>query len=80
LAKSLYGQHNNLAASNMPGFTFQLDKADRMTIFHHGRAIKFLKPMAALKLIEKLQNVSEVEQQRLMAAATGNYKRGNEKT
>jgi hypothetical protein len=35
--------------------------------------------MPALKLHERLMKVSEAEQQRMMAAATGNYKRGNEK-
>tara|TARA_R110002111_G_scaffold109558_1_gene168453 strand:+ start:491 stop:685 length:195 start_codon:yes stop_codon:yes gene_type:complete len=63
----------------MPGFTFQLDKSDRMTIFHHGRAIKVLKPREALKLEERMHHAPEDERQRMMAAATGNYKRGNEK-
>lgn len=63
----------------MPSFTFQLDKSDRMTIFHHGQAIKVLKAKDAIKLEERLLDEPEDEQQRLMAAATGNYKRGNEK-
>ena len=63
----------------MPGFTFQLDKSDRMTIFHHGQAIKVLKAMDAIKLQQRLEHETEDEQQRMMAAATGNYKRGNEK-
>lgn len=64
----------------MLGFTYQLDKADKMTIFHHGRAIKILKSKAALQFQEKLDKANPEEQQRLMAAVTGNYKRGNEKT
>jgi len=63
----------------MPGFTYQIDKSDRMTIYHHGRAIKLLKAKDALKLHDRLITVPEDEQQRMMAAATGNYKRGNEK-
>ncbi len=63
----------------MPGFTYQLDKVDKMTIFHHGKAIKSLKPIEALKLDAKLSRADDQEQQRLLAAATGNYKRGNEK-
>jgi len=54
----------------MLGFTFQLDMSDRMTIFHHGHAIK---------LTRRLRDEPEDEQQRLMAAATSNYGRGNEK-
>lgn len=64
----------------MPGFTYTIDKTDRMTIFHHGRAIKTLKANAAIKLENQLLSVDDDEQQRLMAAATGNYKRGNERT
>ena len=64
----------------MATFTDQLDKADRMTIWHHGRAVTVIKQRDALKLSEKLNRADEIEQQRLLAAATGNYKRGNEKT
>ena len=64
----------------MPGFTYTIDKSDRMTIFHHGRAVTTLKSNAAVKLEQKLSRADEDEQQRLMAAATGNYKRGNERT
>ena len=64
----------------MPGFTFKIDKTDRMTIYHHGKPIKVLKPHAAIKLEQQLQSTDNDEQQRLMAAATGNYKRGNERT
>lgn len=64
----------------MPGFTYQIDKADKMTIYHHGKAIKTIKSTQALKLEDKLSRADEDEQQRLMAAATGNYKRGNEKS
>lgn len=51
-----------------------------MTIWHHGRAVTVIKQRDALKLSEKLNRADEIEQQRLLAAATGNYKRGNEKT
>ncbi|MFT7090764.1 MAG: hypothetical protein ACJAXW_001513 [Candidatus Azotimanducaceae bacterium] len=50
-----------------------------MTLFHHGRTIKLLKSKDALKLHEKLIMAPEDEQQRMMASATSNYKRGNEK-
>lgn len=35
--------------------------------------------MNALKLHERPLKVSQAEQQRMIATATGNYKRGNEK-
>ena len=64
----------------MTTFTFQLDKSDKMTIWHKGRAVTVLKQRDSLRLSEKLNRADEIEQQRLLAAATGNYKRGNEKT
>lgn len=63
----------------MLGFTYQLDKTNKMTISHHGRAIKILKSATALGLQVKLEKADHQEQQRLMASATGKYKRGNEK-
>jgi hypothetical protein len=60
-------------------FNYQIDKVDKMTLFHHGRTIKLLKSKDALKLHEKLIMAPEDEQQRMMASATSNYKRGNEK-
>lgn len=60
-------------------FQYKMDSSDRMTIFHHHAPIKTLKGNAALKLQDKLERADEAEQQRLMAAATGNYKRGNER-
>jgi recombinational DNA repair protein RecR len=63
----------------MPGFSYKLDKSDRMTIFHHKRAVTTLGPKAAIRLENQLLKADEAEQQRLMAAATGNYKRGNER-
>ena len=60
-------------------FHYTTDGSGRMTIYHHHRAVKTIKGKLAHKLSEKLLRADEKEQQRLMAAATGNYKRGNEK-
>ncbi len=63
----------------MSAFNYTTDSSGRVTIYHHHRAIKTIKGNPALKLTDKLMHADEKEQQRLMAAATGNYKRGNEK-
>jgi hypothetical protein len=63
----------------MSNFTYTTDKTGRMTIFHYGKPIKILKGTTALKLEDRLHLANTEEQQRLMAAATGNYKRGNER-
>lgn len=63
----------------MSDFTYTTDKTERMTIFHYGKPIKVVKGKAALKLQDRLDLANDEEQQRLMAAATGNYKRGNER-
>lgn len=63
----------------MSAFNYTTDRSGRMTIYHHHRAVKTIKGRLALKLKGKLLRADDHEQQRLMAAATGNYKRGNEK-
>ncbi len=63
----------------MPAFFYTQQKDDRMSIYHHDKLVFRLKGPEAIKLIARLESADEAEAQRLMARATGNYKRGNEK-
>lgn len=61
------------------GFSFQSTADDRVRIFHNGRLAATLARAAASGFLEKARTAGEEELQLLMAKATGNYKRSNEK-
>lgn len=58
------------------GFAFQA-RGDEVRITHHGRHATTLRGRAAAEFLDE---VTRVDDQRLMARMTGNYKRGNERT
>lgn len=58
------------------GFTFQKRKSGDVVIFHHGRLATTLRGDAATAFLDELGDGSDQE---LMARATGNYARGNER-
>lgn len=57
------------------GFTYEARGAE-VAIFHHGRRATLLKGSAAQRFLRAVENG---DPQQLMARATGNYKRGNER-
>lgn len=57
------------------GFTYER-RGGEVAIFHHGRRAASLRGAAAAKFLRKLESG---DPQQLMARATGNYKRGNER-
>lgn len=58
------------------GFTFEVWKNGDVVIKHHGRVATTLRGARASSF---LADVGTVDEQALMARATGNYKRGNER-
>lgn len=62
------------------GFSYQGTGNGCIRIFHHNRLAATLARAAATKFLQKAQTAGEEELQLLMAKATGNYKRGNEKS
>ncbi|MDJ0769274.1 MAG: hypothetical protein QNJ12_10790 [Ilumatobacter sp.] len=49
-------------------------------ITHHGRRASVLRGRAAERLLERLGRAAdEAQQQHVLARATGNYRRGNER-
>ena len=57
------------------GFSYE-DRGNEVVIFHHGKRVTVLRGSAANRF---LREVEEGDGQQLMARATGNYKRGNER-
>jgi hypothetical protein len=60
-------------------FTYALTKDGRIRISHRGRVVTTVAGQAATRLNERLKGASEAETQQLLARATGNFKRGNER-
>jgi len=58
------------------GFEFAERKSGEVAIFHHGRLATTLRKETAARF---LKDVTTGDPQELMARATGNYKRGNER-
>lgn len=58
------------------GFAYSVRKNGEVVITHHGRQAAILRGAAAQRF---LSGVATGDPQALMARATGNYKRGNER-
>ena len=63
-----------------PGtFDHTVTKDGRIRISHEGRVVTTVAGQQASRLSERLKGASEAEAQQLLARATGNFKRGNER-
>jgi hypothetical protein len=62
------------------GFTFVVRKNGNVVVLHHGRVATTLRGAKAHAFIEEVEQCDSDAAQQLMARATGNYKRGNERT
>jgi hypothetical protein len=64
-----------------PGeFSWRTTKNRRVRISRGGRVVTTLAGGAAARLIERIEGADHEGAQQLMARATGNYKRGNERS
>lgn len=63
---------------NAEPFTYRIAKSGDVYISREGRLVVMVRGNAASKLAAALGNGDESDQQ-LLARATGNYKRGNER-
>ncbi len=59
-------------------FTYRVSK-DKVFIYWHGKQVTILKGKEAQRFISKIERLSDHEAQLVMAKATGNFKRGNER-
>lgn len=60
------------------GFSYE-ERNSECLIFRNGKKVTVLRGAKALELLEELDACGSHDQQQLMARATGNYKRGNER-
>ena len=61
------------------GFTYRVVKSGDVMIHHHAKLSTILRKGDAQTFIKKAETADFAAQQQLMARATGNYKRGNER-
>lgn len=60
-------------------FTYQETKDAKIMIFYHNKQVMIVQSEKAKKLASKLSKASLDEQQLILAKATENFKRGNER-
>jgi hypothetical protein len=61
------------------GFVWSTRKNGDVAISHHGREVSILRGRTAERLAGRLAEATDHEAQHLLARATGNYRRGNER-
>ena len=60
-------------------FTYRVNKDSKVFISWHGKQVTILKGTQAQKFISRIKGLGHKEAQLVMAKATGNFKRGNER-
>lgn len=60
-------------------FSYRTNKDDKVFLYWHGKQVKILKGNQARKFVADVERADEQRAQLLMARATGNFKRGNER-
>lgn len=61
------------------GFTYQTVKDGRVRIFWRGKIATELSGKRAVQFVQRVDGADFAVSQRVMAKATGNFKRGNER-
>ncbi|MEO8305032.1 MAG: hypothetical protein ABI724_13010 [Betaproteobacteria bacterium] len=60
-------------------FSFRVAKDGEVSILRHSQVVTTLRAATAHEFLSAMQDAAFGDQQQLMARATGNYKRGNER-
>lgn len=60
-------------------FDYQITKDKRVLLYYEGKLIKTLAGKSASKFISQIEGADWKEAQLILAKATGNFKRGNER-
>lgn len=61
------------------GFDWSERRSGEVAITRHGREVTIVRGRAAQRLTDRLSTADDDEVQQLLARATGNYRRGNER-
>jgi hypothetical protein len=68
-----------LDADDDLGFSYRASKDGKVFIAWHGKTVTTVKGREAERLLAQLTEADETDAQLIMAKATGNFKRGNER-
>ena len=60
-------------------FQYRVSQDEKVFIYWHDKQVKILKGKEARRFIDKIAGLNHKEGQLVMAKATGNFKRGNER-
>ena len=60
-------------------FDWRVTKDGQLLVSRGGRTVTTIRGATAAKLLDRLERAADDEAQHLLARATGNYKRGNER-
>ncbi|WP_034346383.1 hypothetical protein [Deinococcus misasensis] len=60
-------------------FEFQVHSDGKLFVYHEGKHVRTYRDPQASKMLKQLEKASPEQQQLLLAKATGNFKRGNER-
>lgn len=60
-------------------FSYRTNKDGKVFLYWYGKQVKILKGNQARKFVADVERADEQRAQLLMARATGNFKRGNER-
>lgn len=60
-------------------FDYQITKDKRVLLYYDGKLIKTLSGKSAVKFIAQIEDADWQDAQLILAKATGNFKRGNER-
>lgn len=60
-------------------FSYKTTKGNKVMIYHNNKQVTILQGNQALKFLAKIEAADIDEAQLIMAKATGNFKRGNER-
>lgn len=61
-------------------FSYRFTKDGKVFIEWNRKTVKILKGTSGERFLEKMESATYTEKQMIMAKATGNFKRGNEKS
>jgi hypothetical protein len=60
-------------------FSYRVSKDQKVFLFWNGKQVKILKGQEAQKFLKRIIGLDPYQRQLVMAKATGNFKRGNER-
>lgn len=60
-------------------FSYRTSKDGKIFVAWHGKTVTTLKGAAAQRFLSRIEGADQHEAQQIMARATGNFKRGNER-